>query len=210
MISIILADDHALIREGLKKVLSQENDIDVIYEAENAQQVLDFLVKNNANLLILDINLPGMSGLDALKYIQKLAPDLKVLMLSMYPEDRFAVRALKSGAAGYLTKSSAAEELVTAIRKIVLGNRYLSSAATEILLREISGSTDKLLHETLSEREFQVMLFLVQGKSVKEISQDLVLSLNTINTYRARVLNKMKVKTVQELIRYAYDQRLLE
>ncbi|XDD52148.1 response regulator [Leptospira sp. WS92.C1] len=210
MISTLLADDHALIREGLKKVLAKEIDIDVVYEAENAQQVLDFLAKKEAQIIILDINLPGMSGLDALKYIHKLSPDVRVLMLSMYPEDRFAVRALKSGAAGYLTKSSAAEELVSAIRKIVSGQRYISSVTTEMLLKELLQPADKLSHETLSEREFQIMLMLIKGKSVKEISQELVLSLNTINTYRARILNKMNLKSIQELIRYAYDQKLLE
>ncbi|TGJ98416.1 DNA-binding response regulator [Leptospira langatensis] len=210
MISTLIADDHLLVREGLKKILSMESDIDIVYEAENGQQVLDFLNHQSVQIIILDINMPTMSGLDILKYIHKLSPDARVLILSMYPEDRFAVRALKAGASGYITKASAGEELIVAIRKVVSGNRYVSPEATEILVRELARPSDKLSHETLSEREFQILMLLVKGKSVRVIAEELALSVNTVNTYRSRILEKMNLKSTQELVRYAYDQNLLE
>jgi len=210
MISIVLADDHALIREGIKKVLTRQPDLEVVCEASNAQEVLDFLAKKPANLVVLDINLPGMSGLDSLKYIHKLAPTIHVLMLSMYPEDSFAVRALKAGAAGYVTKGSAADELISAIRKVASGKRYLSPAVAEMLAVELSGPGERMPHETLSDREFQILMMIVQGKTVKEISRELVLSINTVKTYRARILDKMNMSSVQELVRYAFDNKLLE
>ncbi len=210
MIETILADDHVLIREGLKKILSTEDDIDIVCEAENGQQVLDFLVSRKAHIVILDINMPLLGGLDALKYIHKVSPNTRVLILSMYPEDRFAVRALKSGAAGYITKGSAGEELIAAIRKVVSGQRYVSPDTTEILVRELSKPIDRFPHEILSEREFQIMLMIAKGKTVKSISQELGLSVNTVNTYRARIFDKMNLNTSQELVRYAFDQRLIE
>ncbi|TGJ99491.1 DNA-binding response regulator [Leptospira semungkisensis] len=210
MISTLIADDHLLVREGLKKILSEESDIDIVCEAENGQQVLDFLNHHPVQIIILDINMPLMSGLDILKYIHKLSPDARVLILSMYPEDRFAVRALKAGASGYITKASAGEELIVAIRKVISGNRYVSPEATEILVRELARPSDKLSHETLSEREFQILMLLVKGKSVRVIAEDLALSVNTVNTYRSRILEKMNLKSTQELVRYAYDQNLLE
>ncbi|PJZ69490.1 DNA-binding response regulator [Leptospira perolatii] len=210
MISIALADDHPLLREGLKKVLAKENDMEVVCEAENAEQMIEFVRNQEVQVAILDINLPGMSGLDALKILHTSSPNLRVLILSMYPEDRFAVRALKNGADGYMTKSSAAEELIHAIRSILSGRRYLSSTATELLVRELSKPADRLSHEILSEREMQIMLMLVRGKTVKEISKELNLSVNTVNTYRARILNKMNLRNTNELVRYAYDNRLIE
>ncbi|MFB5650575.1 response regulator [Leptospira wolffii] len=210
MIDTVLADDHVLIREGLKKILSVEEDIRIIHEAENGQEVLDFLESRSASILILDINMPSMGGLDVLKHIQRISPNTRVLVLSMYPEDRFAVRALKAGADGYITKGSAAEELIGAIRKVVSGQRYVSPDATEILVRELAKPTDRLPHELLSEREFQIMLMLAKGKSVRSIAEELTLSVNTVNTYRARIFDKMNLKTSQELVRYAFDQRLVE
>ncbi|EPG66550.1 response regulator transcription factor [Leptospira wolffii] len=210
MIDTVLADDHVLIREGLKKILSVEEDIRIIHEAENGQEVLDFLESRSASILILDINMPSMGGLDVLKHIHRISPNTRVLVLSMYPEDRFAVRALKAGADGYITKGSAAEELIGAIRKVVSGQRYVSPDATEILVRELAKPTDRLPHELLSEREFQIMLMLAKGKSVRSIAEELTLSVNTVNTYRARIFDKMNLKTSQELVRYAFDQRLVE
>ncbi|TGL58436.1 response regulator [Leptospira sarikeiensis] len=210
MISTLIADDHLLIREGLKKILSDEEDIEIVYEAENGQQVLDYLSNQPVQVLILDINMPQMSGLDILKYVHKLSPDTRVLILSMYPEDRFAVRALKAGASGYITKASAGDELISAVRKVIDGNRYISPEATEMLVRELSKPTDRLPHETLSEREFQILMLLVKGRNVRGISEDLTLSVNTVNTYRARIFEKMNLKSTQELVRYAYDHKLLE
>jgi len=210
MISVVLADDHALIREGIKKVLTRQPDLEVVYEAGTAQEVLDFLAKATANIIIMDINLPGMSGLDALKFVRKLSPTVQVLMLSMYPEDRFAIRALKAGAAGYLTKGTAADELIAAIKKVSGGKRYVSASTAEMLAEELGGPADRLPHETLSDREFQILMMIVQGKSVKGISRELVLSINTINTYRARILDKMNMVSVQDLMRYAFDNNLIQ
>ncbi|MCE9599645.1 MAG: response regulator transcription factor [Spirochaetia bacterium] len=210
MISVVLADDHSLIREGIKKVLIRQPDLEVVCEAGTAQEVLDFLARSQAHIIVMDINLPGMSGLDALKFVKKLSPTVHVLMLSMYPEDRFAIRALKAGAAGYITKGSAAEELITAIKKVSAGKRYVSAATAEMLAEELSGPSEKLPHETLSDREFQIFMMIVQGKTMKEVSRELVLSVNTVNTYRARILEKMKMSSVQDLMRYAFDNKLIQ
>ncbi|EQA38047.1 response regulator receiver domain protein [Leptospira inadai serovar Lyme str. 10] len=210
MIDTILADDHILIREGLKKILVGEQDINVVYEAENGKQVLEFLADRTADILILDLNMPLMNGMETVKYVHKSFPNMRILVLSMYSEERFAVRALKSGAAGYITKGSAGDELISAIRRIASGQRYVSSEAAEILVRELSNPVDRLSHENLSEREFQILLLLAKGRNVRSISQDLGLSVNTINTYRSRILYKMNLKSTQELIRYAFDQQLLE
>ncbi|TGK19319.1 DNA-binding response regulator [Leptospira fluminis] len=210
MISVVLADDHALIREGLKKVLEKENDISVVFEAERGQQVLDFLDQEKPNVVILDINLPDMSGLDAIHSVQDLSPGTFVLVLSVYSEERFAVRALKSGAAGYLSKASAADELISAIRKVFSGERYISQATAETIIREMSRPQDKMSHESLSNREFQIMFMLIKGKSVRDISSELELSISTVHTYRGRILAKMNLKSTQELVFYAFDQGLIQ
>lgn len=211
MIEAVLSDDHLLIREGLKKLLSKEEDIQVVYEAGNGKEVMDFFESNRrASILILDINMPLMSGLEVLKQIRKVSPDTRILILSMYPEERFAMRALRAGADGYITKGSAGEELIGAIRKVVAGEKYLSSNRTDILLKEFGRPDDMAPHELLSEREFQIMLMLAKGTSVRAISEELGLSVNTVNTYRARLLSKMNVNTTHELIRYAFDRNLVE
>lgn len=209
MIQLILADDHVLIREGIKKVLTKAENLHVTFEAGTAQEVLDYLEQNSVDLIVLDINLPGMSGLDAIKYIHRLSPQTKVLMLSMYSEDRFAIRALKAGAVGYLTKASAADELIDAINQVMAGGHYLTNETAQVLASSI-GDSDRLPHETLSEREFQIFRMIAVGKSVKEIAHDLVLSVNTINTYRARIMEKMKMNSTQDLVRYSFDNGLTE
>ncbi|HSP06032.1 MAG TPA: response regulator transcription factor [Acidobacteriota bacterium] len=210
MLRILIGDDHALIREGLKKILKAAQDIAVVSEAQNAREVIEEVKKQELDVVILDISLPGKSGLELLKDLKQDYPRLPVLILSMHPEDRFAVRALKAGAAGYVTKESAVEELVKAIRKVVQGRKYVSPALAEKLAFDLETDTGKAPHENLSDREYQVLCLIAVGKSVREIAGELFLSISTVNTYRARILEKMNMKTDAELIRYAVQNQLVD
>lgn len=210
MINILIADDHELIREGLKKILKKESDMEVVGEAQNAQEVFEQVKNRKLSIVLLDISMPGLSGLDALTELRQNYPHLPVLILSMHPEDRFAVRALKAGAAGYITKDSAVSELVNAIRKVVGGSKYVSVRLAEKLADELEKGTEKPLHETLSDREFQVMRMVAAGKKISDIANELSLSISTVNTYRTRILEKMKMKTNVELTRYAIENHLIE
>ncbi len=210
MINILIADDHALIREGLKKILNGEPDMTVVGEANNVVELLTALKRLAVNIILLDITMPGESGLDALKELRRKYPHVPVLMLSFHPEHRFAVRALKAGAAGYLTKESAADEVVQAIRKVVGGGKYVSAALAEQLATELDNASGKLPHETLSDREFQVMRLIAAGKKSSEIAEELAVSVNTINTYRMRIFEKMKMQSNVELARYAVEHGLIE
>jgi len=210
MINVLIADDHALIREGLKKILNGEPDMTVVGEASNVAELFKSLEQLAVNIILLDITMPGESGLDALKELKQKYPHLPVLILSFHPEHRFAVRALKAGAAGYLTKESAADEVVQAIRKVVGGGKYVSAALAEELATELDPGSGKLPHETLSDREFQVMRLIADGKKSSEIAGELAVSVNTINTYRMRIFEKMKMQSNVELSRYAVDHGLIE
>ncbi|MBI5652267.1 MAG: response regulator transcription factor [Chloroflexi bacterium] len=210
MFKILIADDHALVREGLKKILKSETDMLVAGEAQNAAEVLEHVKTAPPDIVLLDISMPGMSGLDVLKELKQLYPRLPVLILSMHPEDRFAIRALKAGAAGYITKESAVGALVDAIRKIAAGGKYVSPALAERLAVEVEQDTAKPLHENLSDREYQVMRLIASGKKVSEIAPELHLSISTVNTYRARVLEKMKLQSNVELTRYAMENKLID
>ncbi len=210
MIRILIADDHALVREGLNKILKSETDMHVVCEAQNATQVFELLKQHKVDIVLLDISMPGISGLDALKDLKNIYPQLPVLILSMHPEDRFAVRALKAGAAGYITKESAVGELVNAIRKIAAGGKYVSPALAEKLADQLGAPTTQLAHETLSDREYQVMRMIALGKKVSEIAHELTLSISTVNTYRARVLEKMQLQSNVELTRYAMEHKLID
>jgi len=210
MINVLIADDHALIREGLKKILSDEPDMTLAGEATNVAELLKQLERLVVNIVLLDITMPGESGLDAVKELRQKYPHVPVLILSFHPEHRFAVRALKAGAAGYITKQSATEELVQAIRKIVGGGKYVSSALAEELAAELDVQTNKLPHETLSDREFQVMRLIAGGKKSSEIAEELAVTMSTVNTYRMRILEKMKMQSNVELARYALEHKLIE
>lgn len=207
---VIIVDDHELIREGLKKVLVKHSDLKVVGEAAYSQDLLDLLDRHEVDVVILDISMPGKSGLELLRDIKNFHPKVKTLVLSMYPEDRFAIRALKAGASGYLSKQSAAKELVNALRKIMSGGKYISPALAEQLVLEIETPSDKPLHEKLSNREFEIMLKISLGKSVSEIADELILSVNTITSYRARVMQKMNMKSNAEIIRYALKNQLVD
>ena len=210
MIRVLIADDHAVVRQGLKQILRDTREMIVAGEAVNGQEVLEKVRAAAWDVVILDISMPGHSGLDILKELKYERPNLPVLVLSMYPEDQFAVRVLKAGASGYLTKDSAPDELVKAIRKVVSGGKYVSPFLAEKLAFEIGMDSSKLPHETLSDREFQVLRMIATGKAVKEIAAELSLSVKTISTYRARLLQKMNLTTNAELIHYAIQNRLID
>jgi two-component system, NarL family, invasion response regulator UvrY len=208
---IIIADDHALIRKGLKEILQPVKGLVLLDEAENGSELLLKISQNDYDIVVLDISMPGKSGLDVLKDIRRLQPDLPVLILSVYPEEQYAIRVLKAGASGYMTKDSAPDDLVNAIKKIVSGGKYISPSLAEILASEVkSGGTIKQLHENLSDREFQVMKMIAAGKTIKEISEELFLSPKTVSTYRTRIYEKMKFSSKAELTGYAIKNQLID
>jgi two-component system, NarL family, invasion response regulator UvrY len=210
MTHIIIADDHPIVRKGLKEILSAEPDMKIIGEAQNGQTVLDLLQRHDCDIVIMDITMPGRSGLDVLRDLKQEQPRVPVLILSMHPEEQYGVRALKSGAAGYLTKESAPEKLIGAIRKIVSGRKYVSSTLAEKLAFAVEKDSPKAAHEFLSDREYQVMTMIASGKTVGDIGKELNLSVKTISTYRTRILEKMKMKTNAELTYYAIKNDLVK
>ena len=207
---ILLADDHTVVRHGLKQILTDEFRRATFGEARNAQEALDLVWKEPWDIVVLDITMPGRSGLEVLREIKKLNPRVPVLVLSMHPENQFAVRVLKRGAAGYMTKESAAEELVAAIKKILNGGRYVSLSLAEKLATYLAGDTQKPPQELLSDREFQVLRLIASGKIVSEIAKELSLSVKTISTYRTRILEKMGLRNNAELMHYAMQHQLVE
>lgn len=208
---ILLADDHAVVRHGLKQILADEFKRAAFGEARNAQEALNLVWKENWDVVVLDITMPGRSGLEVLREIKKSKPKLPVLVLSMHPENQFAVRVLKRGASGYMTKESASEELVGAIKKVLAGGRYVSTSLAEKLATYLSsGENQKAPQEALSDREFQVLRLIASGKMVSEIARELSLSVKTISTYRTRILEKMGMKNNAELMHYAMQHQLVE
>jgi DNA-binding NarL/FixJ family response regulator len=206
---ILVVDDHAVVRQGVKQILNEQFQGVVIGEARNAEEMMDRLRKFAWDIVILDVGMPGKSGLDAIKDLKQVCPKLPVLVLSAYPEDQLARRMLKAGAAGYLTKDSAPNELVHALRKILGGGKFVSASMAELLVANLNEDAEKPLHELLSDREYQVMCLIAVGKSLKEIADDLCVGISTINTYRARILEKMQFKNNTELTHYAIDHRLI-
>ncbi|MEE4311618.1 MAG: response regulator transcription factor [candidate division KSB1 bacterium] len=210
MIRVLIADDHAVVRLGLKQILSETMDLTIAGEASNGFEVLEKVREDQYDVIVLDITMPGMSGLDVLKQLKAEFPSLPVLILSMHSEEQYAVRALKAGAAGYLTKDRAPEELVSAINLLSQGRRYVTSSLAEKLAIALDMDSQKMPHELLSDREYQVLCFIGQGKTITQISEELHLSAKTISTYRARILQKMKMSNNAELIRYVLKNKLLE
>lgn len=210
MINIFIADDHELVREGLKKILKEESDMMVIGEAQNATEVLAKMRKSNCDIIILDMNMPGRSGIDLISDLKILKPQLKILVLSIHPEDRYALRTLKAGASGYISKDTALEELVIAIRKIYTRGKYLSTTLAEQLAFDIGSDSNLLPHEKLSNRELEIMCMIASNRKIKEIATDLSLSISTVNTYRARIFEKMNIKSIVELTHYAIDHHLVD
>jgi DNA-binding NarL/FixJ family response regulator len=209
MIKILVADDHPVVRLGLKQLLSDVKDMTVADEATTGQEVLKKVVKNDYDVVLLDISMPGRNGLDILHELRSKKPKLPVLVLSIYPEDQYAVRVLKIGAAGYLTKESVPEELINAIRKVSQGRKYISATLAEKLAIDLEFDSEKSVHEYLSDREYQVLCLLASGKRLKDIAEELDLSIKTISTYRTRILDKMKMKNNAEMIRYALQNKLV-
>src|SRR5580700_8388951 len=210
MIKVLLADDHAIVRGGLKEILQRHMESVECGEAENAEQVLAQVRERSWDLLILDITMPGRSGLDIITDLKLLRPQLPVLVLSMMPEDQFGKRVLRAGAFGYLKKESAPEELIEAIRKLLAGGRYVSPALAEKLVLDLDDGGNRPLHEGLSAREFEILVMLGSGKTVSQIAEELHLSATTVSTYRARILEKMNMSTTAELMRYAFRNHLVD
>jgi len=210
LIRILIADDHVIVREGLKQIVAETSDMVVADEAGSGHEVLNKVLKNDYDVVVLDITMPGMNGVDILNQLKNQRPELPVLILSMHPEEQYAVRVLRAGASGYLTKESAPDELIAAIRKVSAGKKYVSSSLAEKLAFELEIDTVKPLHETLSDREYQVMYMIASGKTVKKIAEEIFLSVKTVSTYRARILKKMKMKNNAELTYYAIKHGLVE
>ena len=206
----LIADDHPVVRRGVRDVLEDEHLCSDIYEAKTGEEALEALRRQPWDLLILDIALPDKHGLDVLKEAKLLQPRLSVLMLSLYPEKEFAMRAIKAGASGYLTKQSAPSELLAAVHRVLQGGRYITEALAEQMAHSLETGGDDVLHARLSDRELQVLRLLGQGKSVSVIAEELCLSVKTISTYRARILEKLSCESTGELIRYAVEARLID
>ncbi len=207
---ILIADDHPIFRAGLKEALARERDVDFVGEADNGHKALELARKQRWDIVVLDITMPGKGGLEVLQELRRERPKLPVLVLSAHPEDQLALRLLKAGAAGYLTKDKAPEVLLHAVRKILRGEKYVSESLAEKAVLNLVSETRKPLYETLSNREYQVMRMIASGRTIKEIGKELFLSARTVSTYRTRVLGKMNIKTNSDLIRYALENKLVD
>lgn len=209
MIKILIADDHAVVRHGLKQIVTADNQMMIVGEAANGNELLDLARNTEADVIILDINMPGRSGLEALKELKRDYPSLPVIILSMHSEEQYAVRVIKAGAAGYMSKETAPDQLVSAIEKVYRGGKYISPKIAELLAYHIDGNHREEPHKSLSNRELEVFYSLAGGKTVGQVSEELNLSVKTVSTYRTRILEKMNMTTNAELVRYAFDYKLL-
>jgi len=207
-IKVLVADDHEIVRQGLKTIISECLDLSVVGEAENGNEVLKIVKKTKVDVVLLDFDMPGKNGLDTLIELKALYPKLPVMILSIFPEDHYGTRFLKAGASGYLQKSSATDQLIDAIRKVFNGGKFISSALTDKLVTGLNKDNEQFLHESLTDREFQVFRLLSTGKKLKEIADELCLSINTISTYRSRILQKMDLKNNADIVRYAINNGL--
>ena len=208
MIRILIVDDHNIVHQGLTFVLDKSHKMEIAASCTNGTDAMNWIRRNDCDVALVDIAMPGMNGIDLLKQIRKEKPGLPVLILSAYPEDQYAVRLIKAGAAGYLNKECVPEEVVNAVRSVVNGKRYISPAVVEMLANELSIPEGKLPHETLSNREYQIFLLFASAKSITQIADTLKLSANTISTYRKRIMEKMRLSTNAELMLYAVENRL--
>ena len=209
-IRVMIADDHAIVRQGLRQILSDIEDMEVAGEACNGVEALQLSRDGQWDVVLMDVSMPDRNGIDALKLIRKEQPRLPVLILSMYPEEQYAIRALKAGAAGYLTKQSAPEQLVTAIRQVASGKKYVSASLAMELAEAIGEDTDRPLHEKLSDREYQTLCMIASGKTLTQIAEELNLSVKTVSVYRARLLEKMRLRNNAELTHYGLKFGLVE
>ena len=209
-IRVLVADDHTIVREGLKQILAKHADITVAGEAANGNDVLKMVRGEAWDVLVTDMSMPGRSGIELIKLVKEARPKLPVLVLSMYGEDQYAVRAIRAGASGYLNKESASDQLVTAIRTVAAGGVYVSPGVAEAMFHNLRGDTAGAPHEQLSDREFQVLRLIAIGKSVTDIAGELVLSPKTVSTHKTRILEKMRMTNQAELIRYAIERKLID
>jgi len=207
---VLIAEDHPIFRAGLKEILAKESDVDFVGEADTGHKALELARKQRWDVVVLDITMPGKGGLEVLRELRRERPKLPVLVLSAHPEEQLALRLLKAGAAGYVTKDKAPQVLRSAIRKVLRGERYISESLAEKAVLNLVSDTTKPLHEALSDREFQVMRMIASGKTIQEIGKELFLSVRTVSTYRARILAKMHMKTNTDLIRYALQNKLID
>ncbi len=207
---ILVADDHAIVRAGLKQILSANSDMEVAGEAQNGQEALDAISKDHWDVVLLDMSMPGLSGIDLIKRIKEKKPEINILVLSMHQEDQFAVRALKAGASGYLNKDSASELLVSAIRRVAAGGKHISRVLAEKLAYEIDPFKSTPSHETLSDREFQIFRMIAEGMQINEIANELSLSPKTVSTHKHRLMTKLNISNNVELIQYAMENVLFK
>jgi len=209
MIRILIADDYAIIRKGLKQILLEQYPAAIIEEANDAEEVISKAMTGNYNIIICDLSMPGRSGLDVVQYIKQNFPATPVLIISLYPEEQYAIRAFKAGASGYLNKEAAPTELVKAVRLVLQGHKYISSSIAEKMVENLGGGhSGKLPYEVLSDREFDIFKRIASGTRVNEIAEKLSLSISTVSTYRARILTKMSMKTNAQLTRYCLENKL--
>ena len=209
MLKILIADDHAVVRKGLKQILLEEYPSAHIGEVADAESLLSEILKDDWNIVITDMNMPGRSGLDALTQIKQMAPQMPVLIMSMYPEDQYALRVLKAGASGYLGKDNIHDDIIKAIQSVQLGKKFITPAVAEKLANALGEDNSMQPHESLSDREFEVLKLLASGKAVSDIAAQLSLSATTVSTYRSRIMEKMNMKTNAELTRYALEKKLI-
>ena len=209
MIRILIADDHAIVRKGLIQILREEYPTAKIGEVEDAEHLFHKAITDEWDVVICDLSMPGRSGLDALHQLKQAYPKLQVLIMSMHPEDQYALRVLKAGASGYLGKDTIHEDLIRAIQTVLLGKKFITPSVAEKLAEAFNADADQVLHETLSDREFDVLKLLASGKSVSEIAEQLSLSVTTVSTYRARIMKKMNMHSNAELTRYALEKNLI-
>jgi two-component system invasion response regulator UvrY len=210
MINILVVDDHALIRKGLKQLLEDSPDLKVTGEADSGVQATNMLRAQHFDLMLLDINLPDKHGIEVLKQFKSEQPDLKIIVLSMYPEEQYGVRALKAGAMGYINKQSASDVLIRAIRQVISGKKYIGETLAEQLLNNLVGESQALMHQNLSNREYQTLCLMASGKSLSDISQIMALSPKTVSVYRSRMLEKMGFTNNAEAMHYAISHHLIE
>lgn len=209
MIKVYIVDDHTLVREGVKRIITDTANMEVVGESGNGIEAIEKIPETACDVVLLDLNLPGADGFEVLRAIRVRKPSLPVIILSIYPEEDYALKGYKEGGAGYLTKDSLPKDLIGAIQKVVSGKRYISDSFSERLMNEITEPTVRLPHERLSKREYQVMKMIVMGRSIKEIAAELSLAPSTVSKYRERILEKIQVKTNSELVRYAMNHHLI-
>ena len=210
MKKVLVADDHAVVREGIKRIIAETADMVVAGEAVNGWEVLEKARGGDYDVVVLDISMPGKNGMEILKELKRERPGVPVLILSMHPEEQYALRALRAGASGFVAKESAPDELIAALEKVLRGSKYITSALAERLVLDIGVGSEESLHEKLSDRELQVLCLLAEGKTINQIGQELCLSAKTISTYRSRIMQKMAMKTNAQLIRYAIKHGLVD